>query len=347
MADIFLSYAHEDQASAKRIVDALAREGLDAWWDHDIPPGSTWARVIGERIAGAKVVIAIWSAHSVESNFVQEEAQMALDARKLLPVKVADVEPPVGFRRTHAANLVDWRGQADHRQWRSLVTEVRGRLGTIAAAPTAPITPRAGPPSPWRTNLTPILIGGGALVALGIIGFLLMERLTLQRAASAAAHQQTTITSPAATPATPLDPLAAERQFWASCCDRVDVSEADYRSYLSRYPSGEFARLARSRLTPAPAPRQAAEPAAPIEESRWLMDSSTGGGDRWYFRSDGTVQNQMLLGSVATWRQQGNTIEIVFQGYIVHRGTIRGSRMSGTSFRPDGTVYARFTASRE
>ena len=84
MTRIFLSYAHEDLPAARRIVDALAREGLEAWWDHEIPPGSTWDEVIGQRIEAAQVVIAIWSRRSVASNFVKEEAQLAHDVTYLL-----------------------------------------------------------------------------------------------------------------------------------------------------------------------------------------------------------------------------------------------------------------------
>lgn len=175
MARIFLSYAREDEASARIIVDALAREGLEAWWDHQIPPGKSWDDVIGERIGGANVVVVIWSRHSVESNFVKEEAQLAYDARKLVPVKIDDSEPPMGFRRTHAANLLDWRGEADHPQWRALLGEVRERLGS-STAPVAPIRaprsyaparpPRHAVPSERRD---PVPTGRGAVVGFGVL----------------------------------------------------------------------------------------------------------------------------------------------------------------------------------
>lgn len=138
MARIFLSYAHEDQAAAKRIVDALAREGLEAWWDHDIPPGRTWDEMIGARIDSADIVIVLWSKRSIASNFVKEEAQIALDAGKLLPLKIDDVEPPIGFRRLQAANLSGWRDDPGHGQWRVALSEIQRRLGDAPAPRVAP-----------------------------------------------------------------------------------------------------------------------------------------------------------------------------------------------------------------
>lgn len=161
MARIFLSYAHEDQAAAKKIVAALAREGLRAWWDHEIPPGRTWDEMIGRRIASAQVVIVLWSKRSVASNFVKEEAQLALDAGKLLPLSIEAVEPPIGFRRVQAANLSDWRGQSDHGQWRVVLGEIQRRLGD---------TPRAATPPSKQPDLRVAAAIAASLLAVVALG---------------------------------------------------------------------------------------------------------------------------------------------------------------------------------
>lgn len=194
MTRIFLSYAREDQAVAQRMVDALAREGLEAWWDHEIPPGRSWDEVIGGRIASASVIVALWSTNSIMSNFVKEEAQLAYDAGKLLPVRIDEVDPPMGFRRMQAANLIGWRGEAEHRQWRVLVDEIRARLagGTGPLPPPGPAptpppsTPRPAyaPPSssleaPPAKGLGPLAITGivlGGIVAAVLLAFALMPR---------------------------------------------------------------------------------------------------------------------------------------------------------------------------
>jgi hypothetical protein len=179
MAQIFVSYAREDQAAARRIVDALQREGLDAWWDHELPPGRSWDEVIGERVRAARAVIVIWSKQSVGSNFVKEEAQLAQDAGKFVPVKIDEVEPPIGFRRTHAANLVGWRGESEHRQWMALLREIRDRIGAPtpprrdpppASAPRQATPPQAGEP-PMPKNVRQALIAILVVAVLGVVLF--------------------------------------------------------------------------------------------------------------------------------------------------------------------------------
>ena len=32
MSDIFISYKREDQATARKLADALEKEGLSVWW---------------------------------------------------------------------------------------------------------------------------------------------------------------------------------------------------------------------------------------------------------------------------------------------------------------------------
>ena len=191
MAKIFLSYAHEDQAHAQRIVDALAQAGLEAWWDHQIPPGSSWDEVIGKRIEAASVVIVIWSKQSVASNFVKEEAQIAYDAGKLLPAMVDQIEPPMGFRRVQAANLAGWRGDADNPQWRAMLEEVRGRLSGAIAAP-RPAPARRGKGAP----ILPLLAGAAALVL--VAAFVVFRGPSLSHASVAQQSAPVATTPPVA-----------------------------------------------------------------------------------------------------------------------------------------------------
>lgn len=46
MGAIFLSYAREDLATAKRIASALEAAGHMVWWDQHIGPGSRFSREI-------------------------------------------------------------------------------------------------------------------------------------------------------------------------------------------------------------------------------------------------------------------------------------------------------------
>jgi hypothetical protein len=46
MSDVFVSYKRNDLALVVRLVDALRTEGLDVWWDQDIPPEAPWEQTI-------------------------------------------------------------------------------------------------------------------------------------------------------------------------------------------------------------------------------------------------------------------------------------------------------------
>ena len=67
MADIFLSYAHEDLERARGLAEALGSEGWSVFWDHRIPPGRTFDEYIGQRIRDCRAMVVLWSPHAVIS----------------------------------------------------------------------------------------------------------------------------------------------------------------------------------------------------------------------------------------------------------------------------------------
>jgi TIR domain len=72
MADIFISYAREDQSRAKALAEILTKRGWTIWWDRNIPTGKRFHKVIETELAQAKCVMVLWSAASVESDFVRD-----------------------------------------------------------------------------------------------------------------------------------------------------------------------------------------------------------------------------------------------------------------------------------
>ncbi len=50
MSDIFISYASEDRAHAKKLAQALGARGWSVWWDRDIPTGRAFDEVIEKAI---------------------------------------------------------------------------------------------------------------------------------------------------------------------------------------------------------------------------------------------------------------------------------------------------------
>ena len=113
MADIFLSYAHEDRAAAERVALALEQRGYDVWWDPDIPAGPSYTQVIEHALTSAKCVVVLWSAASVASSWVQDEAREGQERGVLVATRLAIVKPPLGFRGHQLADLAAWDGGAD------------------------------------------------------------------------------------------------------------------------------------------------------------------------------------------------------------------------------------------
>lgn len=148
MADVFLSYAREDRDRAAQMAQALEAAGLDVFWDNEIPPGTTWADFIEQKLAQCKALIVLWSQHSTTSQWVREEARMGRDKGVLIPVMIDNSNPPFGFGEVQSANLADWQGEADHPNWRRFVDAVK-RFADTQPTPRAPEPPpRSAPPPP-------------------------------------------------------------------------------------------------------------------------------------------------------------------------------------------------------
>jgi formylglycine-generating enzyme required for sulfatase activity len=111
MADIFLSYAREDLERARRIAGALQAEGWSVFWDRRIPPGGTYEDNLGKQIKESRVVVVLWSPHSVASPWVRLEAAHGRDRnpRALIPIVIAPAEIPFGFQHLQAADLQTWQ----------------------------------------------------------------------------------------------------------------------------------------------------------------------------------------------------------------------------------------------
>ena len=90
------------------LADALAEGGWSVWWDPRIPTGKTYRQVITGALANARCVVVLWTQHSVNSRWVQEEAEEGLRKGALVPVMIGNlVEAPLGFRSIQAARLVE------------------------------------------------------------------------------------------------------------------------------------------------------------------------------------------------------------------------------------------------
>ena len=172
MSDIFISYASADRERARELAAQLERAGWSVWWDREIQAGKTFAGVIESEIDRARCVIVLWSRASVDSRWVRDEANEGLKRDALVPVFIDPVDPPLGFRSIHAADLTGWQGDAQSPGFRQLVRDLAGVLG---APPAGDLPPpgggeRAKPRPDERVRKRPawLVMGAAAILVLAI-----------------------------------------------------------------------------------------------------------------------------------------------------------------------------------
>lgn len=179
MSDIFISYAREDESRIKPLVAAFEAEGWSVFWDRRIPAGSTWRSHIGSALQQARCVVVAWSAYSLESQWVAEEADDGKMRQVLVPVSLDAVMPPRGFREIQAADLTGWKpGQASE-NLTQLLGDMRRLIGSSAVSPRpAPAVSSAPPIAPVAIAVTAGhgqrngIIAVAALALVAIAGYL-------------------------------------------------------------------------------------------------------------------------------------------------------------------------------
>ncbi|HEU0200816.1 MAG TPA: ankyrin repeat domain-containing protein [Burkholderiaceae bacterium] len=144
MADIFLSYASEDRERARQLAVAFDARGWTLWWDRNIAVGRTFDDAIERELQQARCIVVLWSKASVSSEWVRNEAAVAVEKGTLFPVRIDDVKLPLEFRRRQTIDLLDWTGDVSHAGFSALcegiATVVDASPGQVAEQrPPAPV----------------------------------------------------------------------------------------------------------------------------------------------------------------------------------------------------------------
>jgi TIR domain-containing protein len=113
MADLFLSYTHQDTNRAETLARLLEDAGLTVWWDRQMVAGDKIHDVVDEQIEKAKAVIVLWSPISVKSDWVRGEAQTAHELAKLVPIKIEECKLPVNYRGIHTPEVYKSKAELD------------------------------------------------------------------------------------------------------------------------------------------------------------------------------------------------------------------------------------------
>ncbi len=78
--DVFMSYAHRDAATMRRIVIKLRDAGLRVWTDESLEPGTpSWVKAIEDAIQSSVVVVVALTPNAMRSNFANKEILTAQD----------------------------------------------------------------------------------------------------------------------------------------------------------------------------------------------------------------------------------------------------------------------------
>ena len=193
MAQIFFSYARPDKDRIEPLVRLLQQQGWSVWWDVKITPGKRWSSVLEKELGEAKCVVVVWSAHSVESDWVLTEAEDAKSRQILVPVLIDDVRIPLEFRRIETASLLDWDGTSLNHEIESLLAAISETIGGAPPNPPVEAKKDVTPPVPSWTSRVPL--GRRAQVLVGIVFIVLLITASLifwRRQAQKAADQALT-----------------------------------------------------------------------------------------------------------------------------------------------------------
>lgn len=159
---VFVSYSRTDLAIARPLIDALTAEGLSVWWDGLLAGGDAFAHTTEAALENADAVVVLWSAQSIQSHWVRDEATRGRDRGRMVPVSLDGTMPPLGFRQIQYIDLSHWRGKPG-------AAELAGLLRAIAATAAVPRGQLAfdGPvAAAARTSRRGALLTGGGLLAV-------------------------------------------------------------------------------------------------------------------------------------------------------------------------------------
>jgi hypothetical protein len=128
MAQVFISYSHQNTPKVKLIADGLSAAGYALWWDRKLHAADDFTKNIEAELDASQCVVVVWSATARNSLWVRAEASAALEQDKLVQVSADRSKPPLPFTMLHLLDLSDWRGDCTHETWRDLAGSVNNVL---------------------------------------------------------------------------------------------------------------------------------------------------------------------------------------------------------------------------
>lgn len=176
---LFLSYSRTDLACARPVIALLEGAGFDVWWDGRLEGGENYLQATEAALEASDCVVVLWSATSVDSHWVRDEAQRGRERGCLVPLTIDGTMAPLGFRQFQLLDVSGWDGSGDAPEAARILVAVRGKSGGGLPTP-APVLPGLTPASPppvapqtagFALSRRTVMIGGAALVGgAGLLG---------------------------------------------------------------------------------------------------------------------------------------------------------------------------------
>ena len=142
---VFICHASEDAETARQLVGALERAGVECWIaPRDIEVGETYTQAILEALKAAPALVLVFSAAADRSPHVVRELETAVgSATRIVPVRLEAVEPSPSLRYfIGTAQWLDVAGRAQA-EWESeLVAALRRTVAGQRDSRTPPASPR-------------------------------------------------------------------------------------------------------------------------------------------------------------------------------------------------------------
>lgn len=108
MADVFISYSPLDHARVRPIAERLTSLGYTVTWEQSARGEQALHDEIERRLNAAAAVVTVWTHHARNATRVFAQTAHALDAQKLLQLRLDDVAAPPPF---HALPVADMSGE--------------------------------------------------------------------------------------------------------------------------------------------------------------------------------------------------------------------------------------------
>jgi len=176
---VFVSYAREDLAAARRIADALSAFEVEVWFDEaGLEGGDAWDQKIRRQVKECSLFIPVISTQTqarreayfrLEWKLAEERTHlMAVGTAFLLPIAIDDLPEdaalvPDSFQRTQWMRLP--RGVPNT----GFVDRVRTLLEAQRSAPAVPLLPRVERPAPVRNYFRGWWLAGGTLLVVALL----------------------------------------------------------------------------------------------------------------------------------------------------------------------------------